>query len=158
MAEKNLFASDSEDAFKRDRGSPPGELDITPMIDVTFLLLIFFMVSSTMQPAANLDLPPADFSKGVTVSSSAVVVAKAPSGANIDPQLFLGDDAKSESSLGELRSYLEEQQRAGVTKVVIKAEGDVPHGFVNEIARAVKEFEGLEMYLGVGDSKKEKPE
>ena len=25
------------------------DLDITPMIDVTFLLLIFFMVTSTMQ-------------------------------------------------------------------------------------------------------------
>mgnify|MGYP003325625382 CR=1 FL=1 len=25
------------------------EMDITPMIDVTFLLLIFFMVTSTMQ-------------------------------------------------------------------------------------------------------------
>jgi biopolymer transport protein ExbD len=158
VAGKNLFANDGEDAFKRERGAPPGELDITPMIDVTFLLLIFFMVSSTMQPAASLDLPPADFSKGVTVSSSAVVVAKAPSGANIDPQLFLGEDAQSESSMGELRSYLEDQQRAGVNKVVIKAEGDVPHGFVDEIARAIKELEGLEMYLGVGDSKQEKPE
>ena len=33
------------------------DLDITPMIDMTFLLLIFFMVTSTMKPDEVLDIP-----------------------------------------------------------------------------------------------------
>ena len=36
-----------------------GELDMTPMIDVTFLLLIFFMIASTMKPAGEEQLAPA---------------------------------------------------------------------------------------------------
>ena len=35
------------------------DLDITPMIDVVFLLLIFFMVTSTMQGTPDRDIPPA---------------------------------------------------------------------------------------------------
>jgi biopolymer transport protein ExbD len=154
VAGNNLFANDGEDAFKRDRGSPPGELDITPMIDVTFLLLIFFMVSSTMQNTPSIDLPPADFAKGVTVSSSAVVTVRAPSGANSEPVLLLGDGQGNEATISELRTFLEDQQKSGINRIVIKAEGDVPHGFVNEIAQAIKSIEGLEMYLGVGDKKK----
>ncbi len=39
------------------------EIDMTPMIDVTFLLLIFFVIISTltrMETAANVELPVAD--------------------------------------------------------------------------------------------------
>ena len=153
---RSLFAEGDEDAFKRDRGAPAGDLDITPMIDVTFLLLIFFMVCSTMQSTPSLDLPPAAHSKGVTVSSSTVVTARAPTGADSSPQLILGDGLGNEATFNELKSYLEEQQRSGINRVVIKAEGDVPHGFVDEIAKTVKSIEGLEMYLGVGDQKPKK--
>ena len=45
------------------RPSPPAELDvnITPLIDVVFLLLIFFMVSTTFdrQSELNIELPEA---------------------------------------------------------------------------------------------------
>lgn len=153
MAGRSLFAEGDEGGFKRDRGSPPGDLDITPMIDVTFLLLIFFMVSSTMQSTPSLDLPPAEHTKGVTVSSSTVITVRAPSGSNSSPVLLLGDGAGNEAAMTELKQYLEDQQRSGVQRVVIKAEGDVPHGFVDEVAKAIKSVEGLELYLGVGDKK-----
>ena len=151
---KKLFTADGEDAFKREKKGPPGELDITPMIDVTFLLLIFFMVSSTMQSTPPIDLPPADHSTGITVSSSIVVTVKAPHGTESSSQILLGDGKGQEATVSELKAYLEEQQKSGLQKVVIKAEGDVPHGFVDEVARAVADIEGLEMYLGVGDNPK----
>ncbi len=149
---KSLFLEGEENPFPRKRGSPPGDLDITPMIDVTFLLLIFFMVSSTMQSTPAIDLPPAAHSKGVTVSSSTVVTVMAPSGSEAASRILLGDGAGNEATPAELKRYLEEQQRSGLQRVVIKAEGDVPHGFVDEVARTVKSVEGLELYLGVGDT------
>lgn len=151
---KSLFSSSDEDPFKRERGGPPGDLDITPMIDVTFLLLIFFMVSSTMQSTPPIDLPPAEHSKGVTVSSSTVITVKAPSGTESSSQLLLGDGKGQDATISELKTYLEDQQKQGISRVVIKAEGDVPHGFVDEVARTIKSVEGLEMYLGVGDMPK----
>lgn len=153
---RSLFAEGDGISTRRDRGSPPGDLDITPMIDVTFLLLIFFMVCSTMQSTPPLDLPPAAHSKGVTATSSTVITARAPTGADSSPQLLLGDGAGNEATFNELKLHLEEQQRSGIHRVVIKAEGDVPHGFVDEIAKTIKSIEGLEMYLGVGDQKTKK--
>ena len=41
---RSLFAEGDDSPFQRDRGPPPGDLDITPMIDVTFLLLIFLLL------------------------------------------------------------------------------------------------------------------
>ncbi|HAA50734.1 MAG TPA: hypothetical protein DCE43_13545, partial [Planctomycetaceae bacterium] len=36
-------STSSDNAFSRKRSESDADLDITPMIDVTFLLLIFFM-------------------------------------------------------------------------------------------------------------------
>ena len=149
---KSLFIEGEGTTIPRKGGSPPGELDITPMIDVTFLLLIFFMVSSTMQSTPAIDLPPAAHSKGVTVSSSTVVTVMAPTGSESSARILLGDGVGNEATPAELRRYLEEQQRAGLQRVVVKAEGDVPHGVVDEVAKTVKSVEGLELYLGVGDT------
>lgn len=151
---KSLFSGEEEASFSRKGGAPPGDLDITPMIDVTFLLLIFFMVASTMQGTPAIDLPPAVHSKGVTVSSSTVVTVLAPRGAESFPVILLGDGKGPEATPSELKNHLEDQQRSGINRVVIKAEGDVPHGFVDEVARTIKSVEGLEMYLGVGDAPK----
>ena len=50
---------------KRKRNPDDGELDITPMIDITFLLLAFFVVASKMDPQAAIELPKASY--GVSV-------------------------------------------------------------------------------------------
>jgi len=49
----------------RHRGNKDPELNITPLIDVVFLLLIFFMVSTTFQKKAeiSIDLPEASAQK-----------------------------------------------------------------------------------------------
>ena len=60
--EVDLEAIEVEEDFLRPRAvSNDDELDITPMIDITFLLLIFFMVSTTFERQALLkvDLPEA---------------------------------------------------------------------------------------------------
>ena len=38
------------------RGTAEVEVNLTPLIDVVFLLLIFFMISTQFKPAAELDL------------------------------------------------------------------------------------------------------
>src|SRR5258708_2074354 len=108
MAHRSLFAEGDEDAFKREHGPPPGDLDITPMIDVTFLLLIFFMVSSTMQGTPAIDLPPAEHTKGITVSSSTVITVRAPSGSESSSRIQLGDGGGNEASIPELKQFLTE--------------------------------------------------
>jgi biopolymer transport protein ExbD len=38
-------------------------------------------------------------------------------------------------------------------QVIIKADREVPHGFVQEVARTVNGVEGVKFYVGVQDKK-----
>jgi biopolymer transport protein ExbD len=49
------------------------EMDITPMIDITFLLLIFFVVCSTMDPTKIGTIPQADNGLAISANNSAVI-------------------------------------------------------------------------------------
>ena len=85
----------------RKRATVEADLDITPMIDVTFLLLIFFMVTSTMQ-TPDLDVPAAKH--GVGVDSSGAIILQIKSGSP-SPTIFLDD--KTEGTLEEVRARVE---------------------------------------------------
>lgn len=127
-----------------------GELDLTPMIDVTFQLLIFFMVSSTMQSMPDIDLPVAAHSVGVETDGAAVVTVFA-AGPQSPPRIVLGDGVGEESTVEEIRGFVAEAVAAGKSKIVVKAEGDITHGFISEVARNIVSVEGAELFMGVGD-------
>lgn len=57
--------------FSKDKPLPQGELDMTPMVDVTFLLLIFFMVTASFSLQKSLELPAP---KSDTPSTSAKTI------------------------------------------------------------------------------------
>jgi biopolymer transport protein ExbD len=142
MASRSLFPDDQEGGFGGKR---------KPMIDVTFLLLIFFMVSSTMQGKPDLDVPAAEHAMGVDALGAGVITVFAAASVAESPRIVLGDVKGDEGDLNDVKRYVEEKAREGIRKIVIKAEGDVPHGIVDEIARAIKSVEGMELYMGVGD-------
>lgn len=150
MARRSLFP-DSAGAFGGKRKGVEGDLDITPMIDVTFLLLIFFMVSSTMQGKPDLDVPVAQHAIGIDALGAGVITVFAAASVAEAPRIVLGDVQGNDGELGDVRGYVEEKSREGIHKFVVKAEGDVPHGLVEEIAKAIKSVEGVELYMGVGD-------
>ena len=149
MARRGLFSDAG--SFGGGRKLVDGEMDITPMIDVTFLLLIFFMVASTMQGTPDVDVPPAQHSIGVDSAGAAVVTILAAKSSSESPRIVLGDGEGPEADLSDVRRYVEESARDGKKRVVLKAEGDVVHGLVDEVAQTIKSIEGIELYMGVGD-------
>lgn len=138
-------------ATARRRRLSGGDLDLTPMIDVTFLLLIFFMVASTMQSTPSLDLPPAENSRGVE-SAGAIVITVLDGGAG-PPRLILGDGRGAEGTLEQISGYVAEGVTAGKRRVILKVEGDVPSGTVQEVTRQVTKIDGIDLYLGVGEAR-----
>ncbi len=154
MATRGLF-SDASSSFGGRRKPTEGDLDITPMIDVTFLLLIFFMVSSTMQGKPDIDVPVAVHSIGVDAAGAAVVTILAPVSTTESPRIILGDVKGEEGDLSDVKRYVEENAREGRKKIVVKAEGDVPHGVVEDVAKTIKSVEGAELFMGVGDKPQE---
>jgi biopolymer transport protein ExbD len=106
-------------------------LNLTSLIDVLFLLLIFFMVSTTFlsQPAIKLELPQAENAE--TVRQSPTVIYIDPSG-----HVYLNDEPMEPALLGEaiklkLSGDLEKA-------VVLRADSRVSHGSVIHILDILK--------------------
>lgn len=107
-------------------------INITSLIDVLFLLLIFFMVSSTFleQPGMKLDLPAA---KSFEVEEQKeLVVHISPRG-----EIFLGEQ---QVSLDTLKARLELQVAVDRERpLVLRADRDAAHGRVVEVMDVAKQ-------------------
>ena len=147
---------------KHKRNPEEGEIDITPMIDVTFLLLAFFVVVSRMDPQAAVDLPKASFGFSVPDKNCVTLVVTAADNADGfevykgrsmrgDTRVAAGDPIDQETEIGD---FVEQQLSAHPQKeaVLIKAEGDVKTGAVELVKRGVAQS-GLAqnrlIYVGV---------
>ncbi len=132
------------------------ELDLTPLIDVAFLLQIFFMVTSSIEMAGAITMPEAkhgiapDVSKGIVFT-----IYQTESG----PELYLAD-GKGKGGVAQLTdvpAYVQQKLDTGNNIVLIKADKAVASGFVEDVARAASQVEGIERYLvGVTDKPGEK--
>ena len=71
-SEHYVEAVDEAPLWRR-RELDASELDITPMIDITFLLLIFFLVAARLDQEAPVDLPPARHGTAVAVKNSVII-------------------------------------------------------------------------------------
>ena len=135
---------------RKRRPLPDSEIDITPMIDVTFQLLIFFMVTSTMQGNPPADLPP-------SMSGGSIEVAKVMN-VVVRPAAVSGEAAqiefnKAPVNLEELKLLLQEQAaaRADGIHVMILADRTMKNGDLNEVEILLSEISGVTYHFGVQD-------
>ncbi len=106
-------------------------LNVTSLIDVLFLLLIFFIVSTTFlsQPAIKLELPKAEHSDVVRQKSIVLYIDRYG-------KLFLNDEPMEISLLREALSS--KLKNSAERSVVIKADSYVSHGAVIKVMDIVK--------------------
>ncbi|QDT35076.1 ExbD/TolR family protein [Thalassoglobus polymorphus] len=130
------------------------DLDITPMIDVTFLLLIFFMVTSNMKQSATVNIPRAKHGESVPTSQAVILTIFKTDG---DPEVYLSDGTKDNGPVGmeEVTAYVSAGVADGKKYIIIKADKDLPSGFVEEVARAANEVDDTELtfFIGIIDKK-----
>lgn len=141
MSRRN-FSFGGDDAWgARKRGGDDFELDITPMIDVTFLLLIFFMVASTMQPSAGATTPAAVHGDRVDSSYTVTFFVTAPSSPGETP--IIRDVENNPRTVEEVAVAVRQAVEAGKERLVLHSDGRVPAGFVidvfNSVARLLEE-------------------
>ena len=152
----------------RKRGVEGGDMDITPMIDCTFLLLIFFLLTSTSNTKSAVPLPSAVHGAEAAEADAIILtMARTPEG---EAQVFLADDTQpNHESVGSpedqeaaIRKYLTDEN-AKVNKsgkqrnnVLIKADAGLKYRDVDRIGKAVAkaDFEVQYLYLGVSDKKR----
>ncbi len=132
-------ANSTNSLTRRRSAASIGDLDITPMIDVTFLLLIFFMVTSTMKATPVKDIPAAESGTPATVNDMLKMTilnsASSPDGGTImlEGRIMTRD---------ELQMRLMDEARGGAVRIMIYAERDVKSGFVGDVEDVVRAVEG----------------
>ena len=112
--------------FRR-RLKPEAQVDLIPMIDVIFQLVVFFMVSSTFitTPGIALDLPSSTSSEPVTMNRLVVTVV-GPEAVYLNREQYaLGDLDAALSDYAE--EIPPEEERGGVRSVVIEADRNVSY-------------------------------
>jgi biopolymer transport protein ExbD len=123
-------------------------IDMTPMVDVVFQLMTFMLFSVQMTGGDKVDTPHAYHGTGVEETSATFLTLK-PSGRGSEPLLLLGNGDGPVVSLDQVRKAVADGVREGKRKVVLQADGGVPHGEVLKLASAVTEQEGVTVHIGV---------
>ena len=100
------------------------DLNLTPLIDAVFLLLVFFMVTSVFVKATQLkiELPVAENCDQIDQEKKLNLLVSAEGKLEFNGQLV---------SLGQLSGVLEnERLRSGSGTLIVTADAQTPHGFV----------------------------
>ncbi len=123
-------------AFRSARGRREATLNVTPLIDVLFLLIIFFTLTSTFKRAGELELDLPDSSTAQTAADdpdSAVELTLLVDGRILLDGEPLEPDEAAEALTGARRD-------APGRRAVLQAEAGVPHGdvvsWLDEVRRA----------------------
>ncbi len=118
------------------------EMDITPMIDITFLLLIFFVVCSKMDPTQTGMIPDADNGVAVSAKDSAVIFIE-PAGKDkvkltrLDGSEFSTDEAIQSSEIVEyISKELEKSINRNKNQVMIMGAAEVKVGEVTRFKKS----------------------
>lgn len=121
------------------------EVDFTPLIDVTFLLLVFFMVTTTLAQPTSVKLPRAKSGTGAVVEDK-LVVHLLPGDA-ADRLVRLGESESEPFPLSTLKAEVE--GRLVLDVAMIRADEDVPFRYVDEVASTLRSIGFGKVLLGV---------
>jgi biopolymer transport protein ExbD len=151
---------DLADSFLPNRKPADGgdfDMDITPMIDITFLLLIFFLVCSIPDPQTAIELPKARYGEGVGEKNS-VIITLGDEGIDSAP-IYLADGKIGQPIEGTLdqqalliRAAIEKgkyDQEMPKENVLIKADRNVAHRDVARVIKSASKVEGMKIHLAV---------
>lgn len=118
-------------SFRRRHSEPP-RVDLTPMVDVVFLLLIFFMISTTFieTPGLTINLPKSSNQQVKRESQEVKVYLRA------DGTLFLEQqELEIDQLIEQLQAY---GDKAAETTFLLMADKDVKHGKVVQLMDSAK--------------------
>ncbi|MFO7849045.1 MAG: biopolymer transporter ExbD [Spirochaetia bacterium] len=130
--------------FKR-RLKPTATVELVPMIDVVFQLVVFFMVSSTfiLTPGISLTLPESSTAEPVVMGKLVVTIVS-------EEEIFLN---KEEYTLSGLDEALEEIKERGddetIRTVVVEGDRGVPYNLMVKVLDTLRRggFEGVNLRM-----------
>lgn len=139
---------------KKDEDRFEPVMDMTPMIDCVFLLLIFFMVTTVFKNPAQLKMTLPDAYYPVKLDKKQITI-------ELDAEGTTAIDGK-QVTIDQFDSYLvNEKQKTGNKSIVIRGDKAAKHGDVLRLMKLAKgvgietialstENKGVEKYAGPG--------
>lgn len=129
--------------FKR-RLKPVASVELIPMIDVIFQLVVFFMVSSTfiITPGISLELPDSTTTEPVVISNLIVTIVS-------EDEVYLNDEPGSVSLLNDMLVSYSENSPEDIQNVVIEGDRRVSYSLMVEILDILRKngFTGINLRM-----------
>lgn len=125
--------------FRR-RLAPSATVDLVPMIDVVFQLVVFFMVSSTfaIAPGISLTLPDSSTAESVEVTRLIVSVVS-------EDEVYLNETRYDLAGMRQALAKMDEEERNEITTVVLDGDEEVSYSLMVEVLDVLREsgFKGV---------------
>ncbi len=124
--------------FRRDENGGKVEIQMAPMVDIVFLLLVFFMVTAsfiTEESQIKISLPvTAAAASADELPDEVIIFVMSDGGIAVNDREYDSPDSKElpelQGMLSKLASFFTDQN------VIIQADGTVPHGRVVDVLNA----------------------
>jgi biopolymer transport protein ExbD len=143
----------SEQLFARRSKHYDPEFDITAMVDLVFMMNIYFMVTFIMVNASGANLPRAMHCEPLDPQTAVIIsVQRSPDGKSA--AVYLANDTKGTPLRGSaeqeqgILQHVEQGSKTGKSAVLIKAERNVRLGDVFRIASTAT-AEGMSLHVAV---------
>ncbi|MCS7305643.1 MAG: biopolymer transporter ExbD [Thermoguttaceae bacterium] len=134
------------------------ELDMTPMIDCVFLLLIFFVLGVIPDLEKLVELPPARYGVAADPRQS-VFITVVDQGSRRPARVYLADGKvglplpdNPQMQQAAILQAVQAGRHQGKTGIILKAERTVRHAEVARIAQAASQVPYMKLYLAVLES------
>lgn len=122
-------------SVRRKRREVQSNIDMTPMLDIVFQLILFFLVSTTFAvlPGIKLNLPTSHTSEGTTTQGITI-------SAEENGNLFFNDKQVSEAELGEELSVYDTGDTLKTEfPVTLEADSEVTNGTIVRLFDIIRE-------------------
>ena len=152
-ANLGLGSSGFDELIARQPHKEPPEFDITAMVDLVFMMNIYFLVTFVTVAMAEIDLPAATHAAPLDGDSAVVVTVTGGGGQPV--MVYLGDTQSgeplrdAEAQEDRIRAAVEQGLAEGKTEVLLKAEKNLRLGELFRISAAASGVEGMKLNVAV---------
>src|SRR5262245_19723466 len=141
MSGMNLGESAADQLFARRSHHETPEFDITAMVDLVFMMNIYFLVTFITMSLAELSLPAADHVQALDAETATVItLIRAPDGKSVKVYLASGEKGEAindpEEQEKKVQAAVEQGVASGKIDVLLKAEKKVRLAELFRIATA----------------------